>query len=116
MQKTVVKYAIIVFLLAIFINRGLFVIPYEAENQGDREINSVIEWIFELVTGESNDIDEDSDLHTDCSFTHILLYDFPQQPAQINIFSKDIKTIGFPDKESFLLNDFCSRIDRPPQV
>jgi len=116
MQKTVVKYSIIFLLLAVFINRGLFVTPYEAENQGDREINSVIEWVLELVTGESNDIDEDGDFHTDCSFTHIFLYDFPQQLVLINIVAKDIKTIGFPHMEIIPYKDFYCQIDHPPEM
>jgi len=116
MQKAVVKYSIIFLLLTVYINRGLFVTPFEIEFQGSNEINSIIELVLELVTGESNDMDEDGDEQTDCSFTQVFIHDFPQHLVQRNIYSNVIKKIGFPDKESFLLNDFCSRIDHPPQV
>ena len=116
MQKTVVKYSIIFLLLTVYINRGLFVTPFEIEFQGSNEINSIIELVWELVTGESNGIDEDGDEQTDCNFTQVFIIDFPLQPVQRNIFSNVIKKIGFPDKESFFLNDFCRRIDHPPQV
>jgi hypothetical protein len=103
-------------MLLVYINRGVFITPYEAENQGNEEINSVIEWVKELVTGESNDIDEDGDDHTDCSFTQMFLYDFPQQLPQVNLFSEEIKKNRFPNQENILLQDFCFQIDQPPEV
>ena len=116
MQKTVVKYSIIFLLLLVYINRGLFIVPYEAVNQSNKEVNSVIEWITQLVTGESNGIDEDGDMQTDFSFTHIILHDFSLQFVQMAVFSKDIKKIEHPYKENFLSNDFYPQIDHPPQV
>ncbi|MCL2042048.1 MAG: hypothetical protein FWG84_08450 [Bacteroidales bacterium] len=116
MQKTVVKYSIIFFLLLVYLNRGVFIVPYEAKNQNNKEINSVIELITQLVTGEDNGIDEDGDGQTDCNFTQLILYDFSLQSVHMALFSKDIKNIGFPYKEKFLLNGFCSRIDHPPEV
>ena len=116
MQKKVIKYSIIFLLLLVYVNRGFFIVPYEAENNGNKEVNSVIEWITQLVTGESNDIDEDGDMQTDCSFTHIILYDFPLQFVQIDVFSKDITKIGILYKENFYLKDFHTQIDHPPQV
>jgi len=116
MQKAVVKSFIITFLLLIYINRGLFVFANEIENQGGGELNSVIEWALELATGKSNDIDEDGDMQTDYSFASIFHHDFPQQLIQINLFPKDIKKIEFPYKETSLPNDFCSRIDYPPEI
>jgi len=116
MQKTVVKYSIIFLLLAVFINRGLFVTPSEAENQGGREVNSVIEWVLEFITGDSNDIDEDGDMQTDFNFTHAFLYDFPLQPVLIQNVSKDIKTIGFPPKEIIPNKAFYCQIDHPPEL
>ena len=116
MRKTVVKHSIIFFLLLVYLNRGIFIVPYEVENNGNKEINSVMEWITQLVTGEDNGIDEDGDEQTDCSFPHITLYDFSLSFVHIDVFSKDIKNIGIPYKEKFLLNGFCSRIDHPPEV
>ena len=116
MQKRVIKYSIIFFLLLVYINRGFFIVPYEAENNGNNEVNSIIEWITQLVTGASNDIDEDGDMQTDCSCTHIILYDFPMQFVQIEVFSKDITKIGTPYKENFYLKNFCTQIDHPPEV
>ena len=114
-QKTVAKYSIIFLLLLVYINRGIFIVPYEIQNQGNEEINSVIEWGLQLVAGE-NGIDEDGDVQTDCSFTHICLYDFPPQLLQLNIFLKEIKKNRFPNEENFLLKDFCFQIDQPPEV
>ena len=115
MQNRVLKYSIIFFLLLVYINRGLFVFAYEIENQGSGEINSVVEWLQQLVTGKSNDIDEDGDAQADWNFTQISLYDFPLQPTKLNLFSIEIKKIELPYKENFLLNDFYSQIDHPPK-
>ena len=116
MQKKFVKYSIIFFLLLVYVNRGFFIVPYEIESKDNKEINSVIEWVLELVTGVSNDIDEDGDMQTDCSFTHIILYDFPLQFVQIDVSSKDITKIGIPYKENFYLKDFFDEIDYPPEM
>ena len=121
MQKPFVKYSIVILLTLIYINRGLFISSaHELENQGSREINSVIEWVKQFVTGESNDIDEDGDLQTDCNSVNIVHHDFSQQLAQslelANLFSKDIAKTRFPNKENFLIQDFCSQIDRPPEM
>jgi len=116
MQKTVVKYTMIFFLLLVYINRGFFIVPYEVETQNKKEINSVIEWITQLITGENNDIDEDEDMQTDCNFTHLFLYDFSQQSVHLDIFSKDIKKIEIPYKENFYTKDFFVKIDYPPEM
>ena len=116
MQKTVIKYSIIFFLLLVYVNRGFFIVPYEIESKDNKEINSVIELVLELVTGKSNDIDEDGDIQTDCSCTHIILYDFPQQFVQIDVYSKDITKIGSLYKENFYLKDFFDEIDYPPEM
>jgi len=119
MQKTAVKYSIIFFLLLIYINRGIFITPYEIENQNNKEINSIVEWVVEFVTGQSNDIDEDGDLQTDCNSVHIVYHDFSQQLSQnlefANLFSKDIAKNRFSNKENFLIQDFCAQIDQPPE-
>ena len=116
MPNTVVKYSIIFLFLLVYINRGFFIFTYEIENHGNKEINSLVEWIVEIITGASNDIDEDGDEQTDYSFTPIILYNFPLQLIQIDAFSKDIRKIEFPYKEKFLLTDFFTQIDHPPQV
>ena len=76
--------------------------------------------ITQIITGESNDIDEDGDLHTDCNSVSIVHYDFSQQLAQslelANIFSKDVSKNRFPHEENFLIQDFCSQIDQPPEI
>jgi len=120
MQKTVVKYLMVILLLLVYINRGLFVSPYEIENQGGKEINSVIELLVAVITGEENNIDEDGDLQTHCNSVSIVHHDFIQQFAQslelANLFSKDIAKNRFPNKENFLTQDFCSQIDQPPEI
>ena len=99
----------------IYLNRGLFVASYEAENNSNKEINSVIEWVLELITGEDNGIDEDGDEQTDCNFTQIILYNV-LQCVQMDIFSKNMRKNIFSYKGNFLLNDFCSLIDHPPEM
>jgi hypothetical protein len=118
MQKTVVKYSIISFLLLVYINRGLFITPYEIENHGNNELNSVIEWITQLVTGESNDIDEDGDLQTDCNSVTVntgFCEDFAQHIDLLNLHSKYIGIIAYPKNENLYLKDFYTQIDHPPQ-
>jgi hypothetical protein len=117
MRKAVVKYSIIFFLLLVYINRGLFITPYEIENHGNSELNSVIEWITHLVTGESNDIDEDGDLQTDCNSVKVntnFCEDFAKY-LDLNLYLKCTKIIACPNNEIFYLKDFYSQIDHPPQ-
>ena len=120
MQNAVVKYLMIMFLLLGYINRGFFVVSYEAENHGGKEINTVIEWITQLITGESNDIDEDGDGQTDCNSVKVVQHDFSQQMAKYfelaNLYCKNSEKIAFPCKEDSFLDDFYSKIDHPPQV
>jgi len=119
MQKPIVRYLITIFLLLMYINRGFFISSaYEMESQGG-EINSVFELLVELVTGESNDIDEDGDMQTCCNCIN-LHHDFSQQLAQslelMNLFSKNIKKSGYPNKENLLGNNYYRQIDQPPEV
>ena len=113
MHKKVVKYSIIFFVLMIYINRCFFIAPYEIKNQGNKETNSVVEWVLQLVTGENNDFDEDGDVQTNYNFTQIFLHEFT---LQLNNFSKEIEKNRFPSKESFLFKDFYFQIDKPPEV
>jgi len=119
MQKTVVKYAIILFLLITYINRGVFITPYEIENHGNKEINSIIEWVQELITGQSNDIDEDGDLQSDCISVNAVNFNYYQEITQyldlLSLYSKDLEKIPFSNEEKFFLNDFYTQIDHPPE-
>ena len=100
-----------------YTNRAFFVsAAYEMESRRGGEINSVVEWLIQWATGQSNDIDEDGDIQTNGGFAKIFQHDFPQQRIQINLFSKDIQKIGFPNREDLFLNDFCDQIDQPPEV
>jgi len=122
MRKTVIKYLITFILLLVYINRGVFVTPYEMENQGNDEINSIAEWIQQFITGKGNGIDEDGDLQTDtdCHSANVVHYDFTQQLTQEiefgNLFAKNIAKNIFPDEESFLVQDFRPQIDQPPEI
>ncbi|MCL2290104.1 MAG: hypothetical protein FWC34_05280 [Bacteroidetes bacterium] len=120
MQNTIVRHSMIIFLLLIFINRGFFISSaYEIENP-DGEINSVAELIVLLITGESNDIDEDGDMQTDCHGVEIPHHDFSQQFAQslelANLFSKNLNKFGFSNDENLSGNNFHNQIDQPPEV
>jgi hypothetical protein len=120
MQKPVIRNILTIFLLLMYINRGFFISgTYEMESPNG-EINSVVELIVELITGESNDIDEDGDSQTDCTGSGIVHYDFSQQLAQstefMNLFSKNIKKSGFSNNENLPKNNFHNQIDQPPEV
>jgi hypothetical protein len=120
MQKPIVRQFITIFLLLMYINRGFFISSaYEMESPNG-EINSVAELVVELITGESNDIDEDGDMQTDCHGTEIVHHDFSQQLAQsheiMNLFSKNIKKYGFSKEENLPANNYYRQIDQPPEV
>jgi hypothetical protein len=107
-------------LLLVYINRGAFIFSaYERENP-EGEVNSVLEWVIQLVTGEENGIDEDGDVQTDCNCVQIVQYDFSQQLAQIleleNLFSTNIKKTAFPTKENIPAKSFYGQIDHPPKI
>jgi len=121
MQKAVVKYSMVILLLLVYINRGLFVsAAYEIDNQNGKEVNSLVELVLQLITGEDNGIDEDGDEHSCCHFVKTVQPDFSQQISKhfelANLFSKDMGKFVFPRKETFLLNGFYARIDQPPEV
>ncbi|MCL2597124.1 MAG: hypothetical protein FWD66_05595 [Paludibacter sp.] len=120
MRKTVVKYLVIFIFLLVFINRGVFVTPYEIENTDNKEINSIIELVIQFVTGGSNNIDEDGNNQTDCNSVRIVHYDFFQQLTQsfefANLFPKEIKINTFPNKLNFTIQGFRNQIDHPPKI
>ena len=107
-------------MLIVYINRGFFISSYENENYGNIEVNSVFEWITQLITGEFNDIDEDGDLQSDCNSVKIVNSTFFQEFAQyldfMNLYLKNRKTTSFPNKENLYLKDFYAQIDHPPKV
>jgi len=94
MQKTVVRHFLAIFLLLLYINRGFFISSADEINNSNGEINSVVEFLVECITGECNDIDEDGDSQTDCNSAKTVHLDFSQQLAQrmelMNLFSKNI--------------------------
>ena len=118
MQNAVVKYSIIILFLLVYINRGLLIsAALEVDNQEKGEINSVIELIIQLVTGEENGIDEDGDLQSNCNFVKVFQHDFLAQVGKsfefVNIFKN--KFI-FPHKEDILGESFYGQIDHPPEI
>ena len=119
MQKAVVKYSVIFFLLLVYINRGVFIAPYDFENHGNKETNSLIEWIMQLVTGESNDIDEDGDSQTDCNSVKTISCFYYQEFANcldlLKSYSKKIEKNTFPNEGNIPQKDFFFQIDHPPQ-
>jgi hypothetical protein len=119
MQKPVVRQLLTILLVLIYINRGFFIFGADEMKSPDGEINCVAELLVELITGESNDIDEDGDMQTDCNSTEITHYDFSQQLAQnlelTSLFSKNIKKTGFSNNENFPKNNFNNQIDHPPE-
>ena len=120
MQKAIVKNIAIILLMLIYINRGLFIsADYEVESQDGSEVNSMIEWVLQLITGEDNGIDEDGDSHSNCNFVKTVQHDFTQQISRnfelMNLFAKNIEIV-FSRRENFYLNDFYVQIDHPPQV
>ena len=101
-----------------YINRGFFISGAVEVESANGEINSVFEYFMELVTGKSNDIDEDGDMQTDCN--SVVHYDLSQQFVQTlqlaNLFSKEIKKTGFSNDENLPKNNYYRQIDQPPEV
>jgi len=119
MKKTVVKYSITFLFLLVYINRGIFIAPYEAENHGNKEVNSLIELLTQLITGNSNDIDEDGDLQNDWNSVKTVSFNFYQEVANyldlLSSYSTNLGKIAFPNEINFLQKDFITQIDHPPQ-
>jgi hypothetical protein len=118
MNKTV-RFFLTIFLLLMYINRGFFFFFSVEMNNPDGEINSVVEYIVQLITGEDNGIDEDGDMQTECNFVQIVQHDFSQQLAQSielqKLFSKEIEKFRFPLKEDLPIIDFFSQLEQPPE-
>jgi hypothetical protein len=120
MQNAVANYSIIFLLLLFYLNRGFFITPYEIESHGNKETNSLLEWVQQLITGESSDIDEDGNSQSDCHSVKIVCNNFHQECADclglLNLSSKNTEKITFPNKENLYLKDFYTQIDHPPQL
>jgi len=120
MQKPVVRHLLTILLLLVYINRGFFISSAYEMKSPNGEINSVTELLVELITGKSNDIDEDGDMQTDCNYVEVTNFDFSQQLAQslelMNLFSKNIEKYRFPCTENLPQTNFYNQIDQPPEV
>ena len=118
-SKYLSKYLIIILLVAIYINRGLFVASApEMENRGGGEINSVIELAWKLITGECNNIDEDGDLQANNNTVKGFQYDFSQYFSFLDssLPTKNLEKNRFPKKEELPVHDFYFSIDQPPEI
>jgi len=116
---------LLVFLLMLsYVNRGLFVDMSEGYSvclnhisQTKNEINSVLEFIFEL-TGNANDIDEDGDSPESYSFSNFtqpfVCQDFTWVLEQ-NIFAKDIKSRFYIVSDVIFSLSVYGQIDHPPE-
>jgi len=107
-------------MILIYINRGVFITPYEIENNDNKEINSVIEWIIQFITGEDNGIDEDGDLQSDCNSVTVIQHDFSQQLAQsimlASLFHKELNSISIVKTEELPNDVYHRQIDQPPEL
>ena len=111
----------IALLLMVYINRGLFVSSaYEIDNQGKGEINSVIEWIMQMITGKENGIDEDGDIQNSCNFVKIVQHYFSEPITKnfdlTNLFSKKLDKLIVLRKTNISDIKFHSQIDHPPEM
>jgi hypothetical protein len=120
MRKPIVKHLLTIFILLVYINRGFFLSSAIEMENPDGETNSVLELVVELVIGESNDIDEDGDMQTDCNVVQIMQLDFSQHLTQslelMNLSTGKISKFAIPHKENLPPIDYYNRIDQPPEV
>jgi len=120
MKNAIFKHLITLILLLVFINRGFFVSSAYETYSNDNEVNSIIEWIMELVTGENNNFDEDGDSQSDHNFVKIVQHDFTQQVTKnlelANLFSINKINFTIPNKENLPPINFFDKIDKPPEV
>ena len=102
MLKNCLNGLLIIFLMASYLNRGLFVdaaeinfAPSNNVTHKGSDINSALELILELTGFGTNDIDEDGDnpeTYAMISFTQPFVYqEFAQTLEQNNLFPKEIK-------------------------
>ncbi|GHV45266.1 hypothetical protein FACS1894180_7630 [Bacteroidia bacterium] len=117
MTKTLIKYVSITFLLMIYINRGLFVAPDEM-GSNPHEINSVAEFFMEIVTGQSNNTDEDGDAQETCNSAKtvqpIIAQQFSQSLELWNKFPQKTEKLYFSITENIPNLPILGQIDHPP--
>jgi len=120
MQNRAIKHFLTIILLLVYINRGFFVSSVNEIESNDSEVNSVVEWLVEWVTGENNNFDEDGDSQSDCNYVKIVQHDFSQQFAQnielANLFSISKNNFRIPNKENLPPINFFDKIDKPPEM
>ena len=120
MHKPAVRHFLTIVLVLLYINRGFFISGALEMESKEGEINSVVEFLIELITGESNDIDEDGDNQTDCNPVQIAQPDISQHLTRCietaNLLSEKISKFGIPNKENLPNTDFFSKIEQPPEM
>ena len=120
MQNSTVKHLLTIILLLVYINRGFFISSADETKSNDNEINSVVEWLVEWVTGENNNFDEDGDSQSDCNYVKIVQHDFSQQFTKnlelANQFSINKNNFSIPNKENLPPINFFDKIDKPPEM
>jgi hypothetical protein len=89
---------------------------YEVDNFENGELNTVIELLAVLVTGECNDIDEDGDEQSFFHCVSIIPHDFCQQTVQVNLCTKTTLKIEIPSKEELPSTIFYAQIENPPEL
>ena len=103
----------------IYINRGLLVTPYELRSN-PHEINSLTELIVELITGQSNGIDEDGDSQETHDTARTVQPDITNQFSQLlelwNKFPVKTERLFFPTNETLQHQLVYGQIDHPPEI
>lgn len=120
MQKTITQYLIVIFLLMVYINRGLFVAATcEVENHEGKEINTVIELVMQLVCGKSNDIDEDGDSadpYNTFNFMSSFVCNNFSKTSQHNLPFKTLSKKHYVASDAIFSLSVYGQIDPPPEA
>ena len=123
MKNSWTKYLILISLLVIYINRGLFVASssYQENSYGphdNHEVNSILEWIINL-TGNYNSIDEDGNspenYNAAKTITPFVCHTFVQILEYHNQQAETEKIL-FPFDERIPAIENYARIEHPPQA
>ena len=119
MWNKVLQYVAICLIMIVYINRGLFVSPAEINNN-TQEINSAVEFLIEMITGQSNNMDEDGNSQETCNMAKIIqpviAQQFAQSMEQFNNLPQNTVKILFPDTQNILDLLYLGKIDHPPQI
>ena len=112
------KYFLTAFLLMIYINRAFFVTPCEM-NTDPHEINSLVEFIVELITGQSNGFDEDGDSQEIYNLIKTIQPTIAVQFSQLlelwNKFPVKTEKLFLKTNETILHLFVYGQIDHPPE-